>query len=1004
MGRVWQENNPYVGQIDYNYEPGYLLSNVVFNGTRTNTITRDDNGNPVVIDPPGGLVIALTNDGRDALIGRETYLGGGTGTRVEEFERDENLNIVRHHIQNSGDHTTTFAYDGDNRLAAITNADGVVRTLAYAADGQLTSDAIGAGAVTRTFDAAGRCDSVAVDNGATNGFTYDNEGRLLTVTRYGSAIYAYTYDSAKRLATFADTTLLLGGNNTITYTPDAAGYGWERLYAPLSLTLVQEINDLNTVTKSTLDGVSVTYTLDQGVRPAAATRPTGLPSSAWAYNAHKEITGVTNGSGCAVTLTRDALTGFVTAREISLGSASINETFTHNNAGWITAEDRSGWQAAYDYRKDGVRTSFTLNNKTAIYGISAAGRVQSVLNAQLGQKLRAPLENDTVWQVGGSGGYSSIEAAVGAVYAAVGTNFFTAPQVVVVALTEYTNDVVVDSSLGGIQPTTNFPLIIRSQRDRVVDMKGRISIAGLSNVRLQGLSLSETNSAAAVTFADAPGAQVMSCVVLADTLITNCAGARVIGAYEYGIEATAADAAGRITNRTVAGRSYGYGYDAAGRLVSYSDSVDAANDAAYTYDHQGRRIRMVVGVEDHRCVYEGDDVSVEYVDGNGNGSLLDTGDYTRKYWLLPEIDQRIGFMDIDSTGTKTRYYYLTDQVGSVLQIVTTNGTVVNQYDYDAFGNIRWENSFEGVANRYTFHGREYDAERGDYYYRNRTYVPEWGSFTGPDMHLGNGIEGEPEGVGNYVFCRNDPVNNLDPLGLRAYGNDFVGPILEPYDWIEENYSQEEVCRVYSVLAKRDIHIFNPGQGNTAEDRETSRMLLERTLGVSVQLVWNPSFRRLGTETSKGGEKLGGYGWSWNPLKLLANTGGYVLEGTGAILDYGGLAADSVGSVLEKVPLLRKADPSGMHTKYLYNEALKYVMDQNNKDARVYGWMHSEGAMHGSLAMRELPEKQLRLIRAYTFGAGGYEFPSSKYLTLKHYGNVSKGNKVYDYVINYATGD
>ena len=67
--------------------------------------------------------------------------------------------------------------------------------------------------------------------------------------------------------------------------------------------------------------------------------------------------------------------------------------------------------------------------------------------------------------------------------------------------------------------TTNFPLIIRSQRDRVVDMKGWISIAGLSNVRLQGLSLGATNSAAAVTFADAPGAQVVSCIVLAEVRI-----------------------------------------------------------------------------------------------------------------------------------------------------------------------------------------------------------------------------------------------------------------------------------------------------------------------------------------------------------------------------------------------------------------------------------------------------------------------------------------------------
>jgi len=62
-------------------------------------------------------------------------------------------------------------------------------------------------------------------------------------------------------------------------------------------------------------------------------------------------------------------------------------------------------------------------------------------------------------------------------------------------------------------------------------------------------------------------------------------------------------------------------------------------------------------------------------------------------------------------------------------------------------------------------GREWDAHRQDYYFRNRIYVPEWGSFTGPDMNLANGIEGEPNGVGNYVFCNNDPLDNVDPLGL-----------------------------------------------------------------------------------------------------------------------------------------------------------------------------------------------------------------------------------------------
>jgi len=65
-------------------------------------------------------------------------------------------------------------------------------------------------------------------------------------------------------------------------------------------------------------------------------------------------------------------------------------------------------------------------------------------------------------------------------------------------------------------------------------------------------------------------------------------------------------------------------------------------------------------------------------------------------------------------------------------------------------------------------GREWDTHRQDYYFRNRIYVPEWGSFTGPDMNLANGIEGEPNGVGNYVFCNNNPLDVRDPLGLYPF--------------------------------------------------------------------------------------------------------------------------------------------------------------------------------------------------------------------------------------------
>jgi RHS repeat-associated protein len=118
----------------------------------------------------------------------------------------------------------------------------------------------------------------------------------------------------------------------------------------------------------------------------------------------------------------------------------------------------------------------------------------------------------------------------------------------------------------------------------------------------------------------------------------------------------------------------------------------------------------------------------------------------------------------------------------VLAVVDSDGDVVCQYDYmtppvpgdsseeaallpsgsgGAAGNLREDNSFETVPNRYRFHGREWGEHRGDYYYRYRTCVPEWGRFTSPDMQF-DPMEGE--GTCNYLFCGNDPVSYLDPIG------------------------------------------------------------------------------------------------------------------------------------------------------------------------------------------------------------------------------------------------
>jgi len=106
---------------------------------------------------------------------------------------------------------------------------------------------------------------------------------------------------------------------------------------------------------------------------------------------------------------------------------------------------------------------------------------------------------------------------------------------------------------------------------------------------------------------------------------------------------------------------------------------------------------------------------------------------------------------------------VTDQVGSVVAVVNASGTIVAQYDYDAFGNLHSANSFDNLTtpNRYRFHALEWDEHRGEYYYRSRNYIPEWGQFATPDMNF---EETEGEGACNYIFCGNDAVGNVDPMG------------------------------------------------------------------------------------------------------------------------------------------------------------------------------------------------------------------------------------------------
>jgi RHS repeat-associated protein len=113
--------------------------------------------------------------------------------------------------------------------------------------------------------------------------------------------------------------------------------------------------------------------------------------------------------------------------------------------------------------------------------------------------------------------------------------------------------------------------------------------------------------------------------------------------------------------------------------------------------------------------------------------------------------------------TSERYYYLHDRLGSVRLMIGEDGEVVNCYTYDPWGKTIGSETRETISNDYRFAGYFWDDEIRMYYCINRYYDPELMRFIGKDI-VGGKYE-EPLGLHRYLYCINDPLNKIDPLGL-----------------------------------------------------------------------------------------------------------------------------------------------------------------------------------------------------------------------------------------------
>ncbi len=286
------------------------------------------------------------------------------------------------------------------------------------------------------------------------------------------------------------------------------------------------------------------------------------------------------------------------------------------------------------------------------------------------------------------------------------------------------------------------------------------------------------------------------------TSMANKKGGNIFSQYSYTY-----DANGNIITVNDGTTTKTYVYDKLNRLISIIPQTGKAT--TYAYDLMGNRLtessdRISMNFTYTSYAYrldnqlesvtKGSTTSMEYY-ADGLRSKKTTSSGMTHY--IYDLSGRLVAEGQSSTAISTNYvwgpdrvltkkdssggiyYYLYNGHGDVVQMVDRNGNMVNNYQYDEWGNILMSN--ETINNPFKYAGEVYDQETGLYYLRARYYDPSVGRFLSEDSYEGQ--VNNPLSLNMYTYCYNNPSKYIDPSGHIPTIDPITDlPIVIPFPW------------------------------------------------------------------------------------------------------------------------------------------------------------------------------------------------------------------------------